>query len=370
MTIIEFMKPLGKFLKFSKEIDESIKKIHPKKIDSNYLSFVSGKITYKNLSKQIEAGCFNPNWDMLKRRRSNLRPIIFLLSIGGLGKNPARYVKYASILEMIHNGTLIHDDIEDCAKVRRDDKPIYLKYGLDVAVNSANILYFAPFLFFRKYPKDFSEKTKLKAYDCLLEHLNRVTWGQAIDIYWHNKSNVPSLKDYLQMCCYKTGAIDRMVFSFAGILSGKNQKTIFNLEKFGEKLGICFQIHDDFLDVCSINRKAIGNKTLGNDISEGKKSLVNILALQKLDKPESKVLLKILSEQTNKKNKILRALKLIIESGALEQTLKIARKEFNHLKKDCLSIFDKKHGKIMYEFLEAMNKDMEIKHSELIKWEK
>jgi len=161
-----------------------------------------------------------------------------------------------------------------------------------------------------------------------------------------------------------------MVFSFAGILSEKNQKTISSLEKFGEKLGICFQIHDDFLDVCSINRTAIGNKTIGNDISEGKKSLVNILALQKLNKIKSKVLLKILSEQTNEKNKILKALGLIIKSGALEQTLKIAKKEFNCLKKECLIIFDKKHGKIMYEFLEAMNKDMEIKYSELIKWEK
>ncbi|MBU4308643.1 MAG: hypothetical protein KJ566_02525, partial [Nanoarchaeota archaeon] len=97
MTTIEFMKPLGSFLEFSKKIDEFINEIHPKKIHSKYLSFVSGKITHKNLSKEIEIGCFNPNWDMLKRRRSNLRPIIFLLCISGLGKNPSKYIKYASI---------------------------------------------------------------------------------------------------------------------------------------------------------------------------------------------------------------------------------------------------------------------------------
>jgi len=161
---------------------------------------------------------------MLKRRRSNLRPIIFLLSIGGLGKNPAKYVKYASILEMIHNGTLIHDDIEDSAKVRRGDKPIYLKYGLDVAVNSANLLYFSPFLFFRKYAKDFSEKTKLKAYDCLLEHLNRVTWGQAIDIYWHNKSNVPSLKIICKCVVTKLEQLIEWFFHLQGFFRRKIKK--------------------------------------------------------------------------------------------------------------------------------------------------
>jgi len=361
------MKPLKDILRFSKKIDASIKVIHPQRIDSEYLSFVSGKITYKCLNKEINEGLFKPNWDMLKRKRSNLRPLLFLLCVGGMGKNPEKYVKYASALEMIHNGTLIHDDIEDNAEIRRGDKPIYLKYGLDVAVNSANLLYFSPFLFFRKHPKDFSRKVKLRAYDSLLEHLNRVTWGQGIDIYWHNQSKVPSVKDYLQMCCYKTGAIDRMVFSLAGILSKKNNKTVSKLEDFGERLGICIQIHDDFSDVCSISKKENGNKSIGNDISEGKKSLVNILALQRLDKKDRKKLLGILNEQTHDKKKILQALELIKKSGSLGETLEFAGKEFDKLKKRCIKILNSKYGMIMRDFLDAMNKDMEIKYLEMKK---
>lgn len=361
------MRPLKNLLRFSEKMNEFIEGICPRKINKNYLSFVSGRITYVDLSKEITESLFLPNWDMLDRKRTNLRPLLFLLCVGGMGKNPEKYVKYASALEMIHNGTLIHDDIEDDAKIRRGDKPIYLKYGLDIAVNSANLLYFAPFLFFRKYPKDFSRKVKLRAYDSLLEHLNRVTWGQGIDIYWHNQSGVPSVKDYLQMCCYKTGAIDRMVFSLAGILSKKNNKTVSKLEDFGERLGICLQIHDDFSDVCSISKEEYRNKSIGNDISEGKKSLVNILALQKLNKKDAKRLLGILNEQTHDKKKILQALELIKKSGSLEETLEFAGKEFAILKTGCLKILNPKYGIIMRNFLDAMKKDMETKYSEMKK---
>ena len=365
--VLGFMRPLKNLLRFSERINESIEEIHPRRINRNYLSFVSGKITYGDLSKEIEESLFKPNWDMLDRGRSNLRPLLFLLCMSGMGKNPEKYVKYASALEMIHNGTLIHDDIEDDAEIRRGDKPIYLKYGLDVAVNSANLLYFSPFLFFKKYPKDFSRKVRLRAYDSLLEHLNRVTWGQGIDIYWHNQSKVPSVKDYLQMCCYKTGAIDRMVFSLAGILSRKNNKTVSKLEDFGERLGICLQIHDDFSDVCSINKEKNRNKSVGNDISEGKKSIVNILALQKLKGGESERLLSILKEQTHNKKKILQALELIKKSGSLEETLEFAGKEFNILKMKCTKIFNTKYGIIMCNFLDAMRKDMGTKYLEMKK---
>jgi len=365
--VLEFMKPLGNILKFSERINKSIEKIHPRRADKKYLSFVSGKITYENLSKEITESLFLPNWDMLDRKKTNLRPLLFLVCVGGMGKNPEKYVKYASALEMIHNGTLIHDDIEDDAEIRRGDKPIYSKYGIDIAVNSANLLYFAPFLFFKKYPKEFSRKVKLRAYDSLLEHLNRVTWGQGIDIYWHSQSKVPSVKDYLQMCCYKTGAIDRMVFSLAGILSKKNNKTISKLENFGERLGICVQIHDDFSDVCSINKEDNRNKSIGNDISEGKKSLVNILALQKLNKKDSKKLLGILNKQTHDKKKILQALELIKKSGSIEETLKFAGREFNILKARCVKILNSKYGIIMRNFLDAMEKDMETKYLEMKK---
>jgi len=361
--VLEFMKPLGELLGYIDNINKELENVHPRKVDKDYLSFVSGKVSYTDLSQDIQSGLMTPNWDMLDRPKSHLRPLIFLLLMGGLGKNPEDYVKYSSILEIIHNGTLIHDDIEDSGKIRRGDAPTYLKYGLDVAVNSANLMYFSPFLFLRKYKDDFSKEIIIDAYSCLIEHLNRVTWGQAVDIRWHNNLKVPSVEEYLQMCCYKTGAVDRMVFSFAGVFSEVDGAKKEKLENFGENLGICFQIHDDFLDICSIDRKDIGGKSVGNDISEGKKSIVNILALNMLKNNEAQKLLDILNKQTENAEDISEALNLIGESGALEESLSLAKRKFGELKVSIFKIINDEYATMLSELLDCMEKDMIKKYS-------
>lgn len=354
---LKFLKPFGELLEMVSKINEEIEKVHPKVVNQDYLCSVSGKASFSDLSHQIEKGAFFPNWDMLSRPRSNLRPLIFLTAVGGLGKDPKHYIKYASMLEMIHNGTLIHDDIEDSAIVRRGDKPTYMKFGVDFAVNSANLLYFSPFLFFRKYLLDFSDKTKLEAYNCLIEHLNRVTWGQAVDIYWHNNEEIPSIKEYFQMCCYKTGAIDRMVLSLASTITEQNGLKKAKLEDFGEKLGILLQIHDDFSDICSVDRSSIGNKTIGNDISEGKKSLVTILALHNLNCKDRLELLSLLKKRTHDDDVILRALSLIDKSYAINKVISIANEKVDQLKKDAKNIFNNKYSKILIEFFDEMLND-------------
>lgn len=357
------MLPLKELELHMKEFDKYMGEIHPRHFSKEYLSFVSGKITYHDLSKDIEKSLSEPNWDMLDRPKSYLRPLIFLLLMGGLGKDPKDFVKYAAILELIHNGTLIHDDIEDYAQTRRGDKPTYLKYGLDIAVNSANLMYFTPFLMFKKYSNELSDKTKLNAYDVLIEHLNRVTWGQGLDIYWHKINNIPTIGDYLQMCCYKTGAIDRMVFSLAGVLAEIDETKKEILKEFGEKFGICLQIHDDFSDACSENRGLIGGKNLGNDITEGKKSIVNIITLINLKENDREVLLNILGEHTSDPKKIENALNLIEKSGSLVEVLKIAKKEFSYLRGLSPKILNNKYSKMMNSFIDAMIEDMEIKYS-------
>lgn len=355
-----FLEPFKDFFKFKEEINQVIDKIHPRNVSEDYLQFVSGPAKYKDLSKPIEEGLFLPNWDMLDRSKSYLRPLVFLLTIKGLNKNPANFVKYASILELIHNGTLIHDDIEDKAIIRRNDKPLYLKYGVDTAVNSANILYFSPFLIFKKYGDDLSNLTRLKAYDCLIEHLNRVTWGQGLDILWHKSQFVPSVEDYLQMCSYKTGAIDRMVFSFAAVLAEVDDIKKKLLEEFGEKFGIFLQIHDDLCDICAVDRYLIGGKVIGNDIIEGKKSFVNIIALDSLPPKERSILLEILDKDDPNKD-VLTALNIIKKSGALEKSFIDITRLSQELISLISSLISESESLTMKDFLEGMCIDLKNK---------
>ena len=364
--VLKFMLPFAELSAHISDINKFIAEVHPRHFSPDYLSLTSGKISYCNLSKDLDASLAQPNWDMLDRSKSYLRPLVFLAIIGGLGKDPKDFVKYASLLELIHNGTLIHDDIEDYAKKRRGDKPIYIKYGLDIAVNSANLMYFTPLLMFKKYAHEMPDNIRLQAYEVLVEHLNRVTWGQALDIYWHRNSKIPSIKEYLQMCCYKTGAIDRMVSSLATVLTQTDDSTTNMLKEFGEKLGICLQIHDDFSDVCTMDRKLIGEKDIGNDITEGKKSLVNIIALLNLEEKDRQLLINILLEHTSDSERIKTALNLIEKSDALSQVLSFAEKEFNHLKKIIVAILNEKYSSMIGSFIDAMVRDMKLKYEQRV----
>src|SRR3989344_2382555 len=362
--VLKFLLPLQELFSYIPEMNKYIEEVHPRKVTQEYLASVSGKISHINISKDIEEGLFKPNWDMLDRSKSNIRPLIFLLAIGGLNKEPKDFVKYAALVEMIHNGTLIHDDIEDNAEIRRGDKPIHLKYGVDVAVNSANILYFSPFLLLKKYCAEMKKEKQIRVYNLLIEHLNRVTWGQAVDIYWHNNYKIPSVEEYLQMCAYKTGAIDGLVFSLAASLADIPDKKYEELKLFGEKFGTVLQIHDDFSDVCSLEREAIGGKIVGNDIREGKKSIINLIALNKLKSEKRRMLLEILKEHTKDMNKISKAIDLIIKSGALEITLSLIKGQIADLKNDSKKVFNGKYSSLMIDFLKGMEDDIECKSKE------
>ena len=227
-------------------------------------------------------------------------------------------------------------------------------------------MYFTPLLMFKKYAHEMPDNIRLQAYEVLVEHLNRVTWGQALDIYWHRNSKIPSIKEYLQMCCYKTGAIDRMVSSLATVLTQTDDSTTNMLKEFGEKLGICLQIHDDFSDVCTMDRKLIGEKDIGNDITEGKKSIVNIATLLNLEEEDRQVLLSILLEHTSDFGRIKTALNLIEKSDALSQVLSLAEKEFNHLKKIIVAILNEKYSSMIGSFIDAMVRDMKLKYEQRV----
>ena len=127
------------------------------------------------------------------------------------------------------------------------------------------------------------------------------------------------------------------------------------------------QIHDDFCDICSIDRSLIGEKSIGNDISEGKKSFVNIVALNNLRLEDKNKLIDLLSEKTHNKEKLIEAIRLIKKSGALEKTVKEAEKRFNELKFLSSKILDKEECKTMNNFLEHINQDIKNKFLEFKK---
>ena len=117
-------------------------------------------------------------------RRKYWRPVFSTLLLEALGVRSEKYRMLLSVVpELTHTGTLIIDDIEDNATIRRGDACIHQRYGLDVAINAANTLYFLPSTLYSHHP-DLTEQQRLELYKITLDTFIKGHFGQAQDIYW------------------------------------------------------------------------------------------------------------------------------------------------------------------------------------------
>jgi geranylgeranyl pyrophosphate synthase len=250
--------------------------------------------------------------------------------IDALGKNSDDYLEFSIIPEIIHNATLVHDDIEDRATSRRGAPPIYMKYSEDIAINLGSLLYFLPVVQLLD-SKKLSSTTKERLFSVYMKEMLRVHVGQATDITWHNFL-VPvediSEDKYLQMVYNKTGVLARMACKLAAILAGADDKTVEILGQFGATIGVGFQLQDDFLNITP--SKVADNKGgMGDDITEGKITLLVVYTLKKADEKDKKRLVEILKMHTTDRNLINEAIQIIYKYKAKEYTERLSRKIVN-----------------------------------------
>lgn len=290
--ILEFLKK-KKF-----EIDRIIEKYLPRKVDSKWLEFIFGKPRYEYNLDAAQKSLVDPIWDFLDRGGKRWRPILFLLIAEAVGGNPEKLMDFVVIPEIIHNGTIMIDDVEDLGELRRGKPCTHKIFGEDTAINIGNFMYFLPLVILIKNRNKLSPEIISKAYGIYAQEMINVSFGQGTDIYWH-KGKVDKIKEdeYLQMCAYKTGCLSRMAAKLAVVLSGVDDKLTEKIGKVAEAIGVSFQIQDDILDITLVGeeREKFG-KAFGQDIKEGKKTLMVIHTLKKATEKDRKRLLEILDK--------------------------------------------------------------------------
>lgn len=281
-------------------INKTLEKWLPRKFDEKQMEFMLGKPRYKYNMETINKSISDPFWDYMDRGGKRWRPSLFLLIYEAFGKDPDEIIDFAVIPEFIHNSTIIHDDIEDMSKERRGKPALHLIFGEDVTINLGDYLYFLPFLVLIKEKKKIGNEKALKVYDICLQEMIRVACGQATDISWHrglgNADNIDE-DEYLQMCVNKTGCLARMAGRLATMLADRSDDEIDKMGKFTETVGVAFQIQDDVLNIVGEEFTA-GKGGAGEDITEGKRSLLVIHALHEADEKDRKRLLEILAMHT------------------------------------------------------------------------
>jgi geranylgeranyl diphosphate synthase type I len=343
-------------------IDKAIEKYIPRRFSEKAVLFKVNPPRHSFNMKALDKAIGEPIWDILDRGGKRWRPALFLLVCETLGKKAEDFLDFAIIPEVVHNGTLIIDDIEDSSDLRRGKPCTYKVYGVDIAVNAGNTMYYLPLLPLMEKRTQVPSETLRDIYEVYVQEMINLSMGQAMDIAWHrglaNADRVGE-GDYLQMCTYKTGTLARMAARLAAVLAGANRELVEKLGRFAESIGVAFQMQDDVLDLMG---KEFAEKKggRGQDITEGKRTLMVIYTLEKADSKDRRRLIEILNMHTQDQTLRDEAIAIMQKYGAIEhvkQTAnRIVQESWNDAEKLLPDSEAKEKLKAFAEFLIKRNK--------------
>lgn len=309
------------------DIDELIERYIPRKMDRSSLVFALDPPRYDYNLDALNRTIAEPIWDFLDRGGKRWRPSMFMLVVEALGKDVEALKEFAIIPEVIHNGTIMIDDIEDSSDLRRGKPCTHKLFGLDVAINAGNSMYYVPLMTLEKHRDELGADKLSRIYAIYVREMINISLGQAMDIAWHRglaDADKLTESQYLQMCAYKTGTLARMAARIASVLCDASEDTVERLGRFAESVGVAFQIQDDILDLVGAGfAKKKGGR--GQDITEGKRSLIVIRTLEKAKASDKKRLIAILNMHTSDQRLRYEAIRIMRQCGSIEYAKQFAK---------------------------------------------
>ena len=201
-----------------------------------------------------------------------VRPVLMLLAYNLYKDDPLRIMTQAIGLETYHNFTLLHDDLMDNADMRRGHATVHKKWDANRAILSGDTMLLQAFERIEACEVD---KVKDVFYTFLITTYE-IGEGQQFDVEFETRNDVKE-EDYIEMIRLKTSVLLACAVKIGAILAGASKEDQENLYKFGEKIGLAFQLQDDLLDVYG-DPKVFG-KNIGGDIMSNKKTYMLINAL-------------------------------------------------------------------------------------------
>jgi geranylgeranyl diphosphate synthase, type I len=297
------------------EVNAELKRFLPRQATDRWIAEAVGTSLYGR--ETVDFFLSVPVWDFLDRGGKRWRPLLMFLACEAVGGDAKQIGAYSIIPELIHNGTLIVDDVEDGSPLRRGKPSLNISHGPDIAVNAGNLLYYLPLIVVQRSALPI--ETKLRIYELVNTEMLLLHFGQGSDIAWHKGMATVSEAQYMTMCASKTGTLARLAAKLGAILGRANEDLVGALGAFSESIGVAFQIQDDLLNLTG----GLG-KVSGEDITEGKMSLPVIKALSVGSAEENAQLLDILRKHSTDPEDIRAAIDIITRLGALKQSSEAA----------------------------------------------
>lgn len=206
-----------------------------------------------------------------------IRPALTLLSTAAAGGSWQQALPAAAAIELLHNFTLIHDDIEDNSPTRRGRPTVWQLWGVPQAINAGDAMFAAAHMaLYRLREQGVEADVVVHAAGRFDETCMALTLGQHRDMNFESEMNV-SVDDYLQMIGGKTAALLALCGELGSLVAGAGEDTVRHYAEFARNLGLAFQIKDDILGIWG-DEGAIG-KSSATDIETRKKSLPVLFGL-------------------------------------------------------------------------------------------
>lgn len=205
-----------------------------------------------------------------------IRPVLMLLSYNLYKEDPESILMPACALETYHNYTLLHDDLMDNADMRRGMPTVHRKWNANTAILSGDSMLVVAYQRMAQCAAD-----KLKpVLDLFTETALEIGEGQQYDMDFECRTDVTEA-EYIEMIRLKTSVLLACAMKIGAILADAPAEDADLLYKFGERLGLAFQLQDDLLDV--YGDPAVFGKSIGGDITSNKKTYMLINAMQRAD---------------------------------------------------------------------------------------
>jgi geranylgeranyl diphosphate synthase type I len=251
-----------------------------------------------------------------------LRPYLTIKSCEAAGGTLEDVLPFAAALELLHNFTLIHDDVMDNDELRRGSPTVHIKYGEPLAILAGDLLFSKVYQSIMDFaPPHISGDRIINILRKMTDAVIQLCEGQALDIIFPYAQDV-SDEDYILMIGLKTSALFKACAEIGAIAAGASDDIIESFGKFAWNAGIAFQIADDILGITT-DESAIG-KPFGSDIREGKKTLLMIHALKKANQDQRSTLLNAMKGKVSTRKSIDEAIKVLEEVGSIKYARKVA----------------------------------------------
>ena len=240
---------------------------------------------------------YSPAAYILNSNGKRLRPFLVLLSAKAVGGKFKSAYNAAAAVELLHNFTLVHDDIMDNANKRRGRLTLHKKYDDNTAILVGDSLLSVAYEYLLK---DCNGNTK-SILNSFTKGLEEICEGQSLDTDFEKRKNV-SLEEYVDMIKKKTASMVKMCCEIGAILGGGKRSEVIAMANYGLNIGIAFQIQDDMLDITAKEERL--GKRIGGDLMKGKKTYLFIKALEKSKGTNKKMLQRVIENNGIRINQV------------------------------------------------------------------